>query len=205
MRTMIRDLRTASKWLRVINADRGKISPIVFPDELKYWEEKELCNFTLDSDSVDRIYCLDVLCPYFTEVFRLILRMQYKSRPLYVEVVLIDRVLTRKGNSTMILTYDIQRFLDSIIRSHKKREIILKRMLLDKINIQKSWGDVSSLEYLCYQTICKYRNELCIREEEIPRVVWNNICKTIEIQKIVERYERKVFDIYKSDVLTVLF
>lgn len=57
LRTGKRDIERASNWLRVINADRSKISPIV----LKYWEEEELCNFMLDSKSADRIYIVSML------------------------------------------------------------------------------------------------------------------------------------------------
>jgi len=42
--------------LQYHHADRGKSSPIVFLDEMKYWEEEEPHTFELNLDFIDCIY-----------------------------------------------------------------------------------------------------------------------------------------------------
>lgn len=89
------DHNTLGRWIPIINAKWSKITPIVFLNERKYWEEEELLDFTFDLNSVDCVYYLDVACYFLDEVFCMLLRTRYKHRLLYVEVILIDRQSVR--------------------------------------------------------------------------------------------------------------
>jgi len=166
------------------------VAVIVFPDEYKHWKGEELYNFYIEPYSVDRVYFCESAWIILSE-FRMLLKIQYKSRPLYVELLYTE---DENEIKVMILTYRIQRFIDSIVSDYGERENILKFMLDDDSNIQRSWDTDSSLKHLCCKTIYSYRYKCwgAFIDKIIPRIMWNKINDNIEMQKIKDTYERKI-------------
>lgn len=176
--------------LNRFNCKQYNIQTVIFPDENKYWKKEELYNFHITESSVDRIYFFATtwICTY---EFRILLRMQYKSNPLYVELL---NPRNENEKKIMILTYHIQRFIDSIVSDYGERDSILKFMLYDDKNVQKSWNIVSSLEHLCYEELYthKDKNWKTFKGKIIPISVWNRMNDNIEMKKIKDLYERKI-------------
>jgi len=169
---------------------RREIKVITFSDERKYWEsEEEMSRFLTESIDVDRIYYYAANGSISAPNICFLLRTHYRRRPLYVEIMYFDNRLIK---SSIILTYDTQRFMDSIISSYNERETIFKKVFNDDINIQRSWNNVSSLERLCCLTMGKYWNTLT-SVLSVPRLIRNSIDNTLQAQEIENRYERKIF------------
>jgi len=184
-------------WLNRLNEMLHNKDIITFPDELKQWKEEELHNFLIQHKSVDRVY-------FFANIkdieFRLLLRLRYKSRPLYVEAMYIDDFAIRK--SIINVSYDVQRFVDSIVCSYGERDTILDFMLYDKLEVQRPWSNVLRLEHLCQKTICSYgdtlRNDSSFKM--MPILIRNEIINHLDINKIENKDERKTIMINKVSI-----
>lgn len=186
----IKDCSSLEPLLNMVNNEWSNIKKITFPDEYKHWKGEELYNFYIEPYSVDRVYFCESAWIILSE-FRMLLKIQYKSRPLYVELLYAE---DENEIKVMILTYRIQRFIDSIVSDYGERENILKFMLDDDSNIQRSWDTDSSLKHLCCKTIYSYRYKCwgAFIDKIIPRLMWNKINDNIEMQKIKDTYERKI-------------
>ena len=76
----------------------------------------------------------------------------------FLRAMYSDDYATRK--SILIVSYDVQRFVDSIVCSYGERDTIICFMLYDKLGVQRPWSNVLRLEHLCQKTICSYGDKL---------------------------------------------
>lgn len=211
-----------AEYIRLANVGRRNIERIIFPDEVKHWqdndkdeeekdprwiEENLLCDFLIDSDSVDRVYYFDRNFRCGMDEFRLLLRTYYKSKPLYVEIIDFKHkkngIVYQIGNlckktTVMIFTFNIQRFVDFVVGSYLYRYEILESIQNDVSVTDASWiaCDVTlpSLRNLCYRTILNYKDRIWpVVHLRTPPQICDDVYNAIEIQeRIADGYERKI-------------
>ena len=102
---------------KFISEHRSEFVTLAFPEERHHWTDEQLCNFSIDSKSVDMVYY--ILKKDSMHELCMLLRMHHESRPLYVEILYSDNGTEATERNTLqssiILTYSVQRFLDHIV------------------------------------------------------------------------------------------
>ena len=182
----IQDNKNLIKWLNLLNEMQYSNEKITFPDEIRHWEEEELRYFCINFESVDRVYFFKNI---MDKEFRLLLRVSYKSKPLYVEAIYSDHFTIRK--SITIVTYDAQRFVESIVFSYGKRDVILYFMKYDKLKVQRNWNTVIRLEDLSRIVSSNQINRFSNDNTMIPKIIYNEMINYPKIKKIENKIERR--------------
>ncbi|ROT83529.1 hypothetical protein C7M84_023297, partial [Penaeus vannamei] len=118
---------------------RDEFAVLTFPDHEKtLWTDEELLDFRIEPDSVDLVYY--TLGKRGTCDLCLLLRMQYKSRPLYAEILYFDNAADANVEraalqSSIVLTYSVQDFIDSVVSCYEYRE----EYILDSDRWSEEW------------------------------------------------------------------
>lgn len=106
---------------------RNEFAVLTFPEhEKELWTDEELHNFRVEPDSVDVVYY--TLGKRGTCDLCLLLQMQYKSKPLYAEILYFDNAANANveraaHQSSIALTYSVQDFIDSVVACYEQREV----------------------------------------------------------------------------------
>jgi len=106
---------------------RDEFAVLTFPDHEKtLWTDEELLDFRIEPDSVDLVYY--TLGKRGTCDLCLLLQMQYKSKPLYAEILYFDNAANANveraaHQSSIALTYSVQDFIDSVVACYEQREV----------------------------------------------------------------------------------
>nr|BDT62298.1 MAG: hypothetical protein [Penaeus semisulcatus majanivirus] len=165
----------------------------IFPDEAKDWKDEEVTKITFDKDRVDRVYYFMGFM-FDPVTFHIAFRTHYKSRLLYVEFFAFN-IFWRNVETMLILTYNAQRFVDTAVRSlHKDRDTILQHMLDDRVNVCRSWRNISPLKQLCSRTITDQKIDFL--SENIPRCIMDTLIEDEEISKIESDRARLIKEVY---------
>jgi len=220
----------SKKFEKIISEHRSEFVTLTFLDELRlYWTDEELRNFLFNSDKVLNIvyYVLSN-----NNDFCMLFRMNYKSRPLYVEIIYINNACeTRQMSklrgwkrfkmcalqSSIIVTYSVQRFLDHIVSNYdhkdiyscnwrnetwevEDRDFIYENILVCRAieggnidAIKRSWSHLSSLQQLCRGVVSANRETLWndSTQMDIPVFVGREIQEYIFTK---DRRERKLLN-----------
>nr|BDT61955.1 MAG: hypothetical protein [Penaeus monodon majanivirus A] len=184
------NVEKAIEWINTRLYRNGKV--YIFPDEAKDWKDEEVTKIAFDKDRVDRVYYFMGFM-FDPTTFHIAFRTHYKSRLLYVEFVTLN--LDCHDETMLILTYNAQRFVDTAVRSlHKDRDTVLQHMLDDRVNVCRSWRNISPLKQLCSRTITDQKIDFL--SENIPKCIKDTLIKDEEISKIESKRARLIEEVY---------
>jgi len=170
------------------------------PCEKSLWEDKELDNFNIDLEKIDRLYYIyyaEEEMGWYGEKFRMTARMDYKGRKVYFELVANCDYMGFDG--IIFVCEDADLFMKIIITDKYQINLIYQSLREDGIQVEElTEYDVCShfqkhnapmLKFLCHLTIYKNKNLLEASFLQLPKLLEKSVKSFTQTMEAKEDYD----------------
>ncbi|XP_069957189.1 uncharacterized protein [Cherax quadricarinatus] len=168
------------------------------PWEMDLWGEGELQRFKVDLEKMDHLY--DIHCSSGGD-YGLLLRMAYKGRPIFVEMVGYCSIsdLDPYVGGYMYITFNANLFANIIRERRYNKDHILSLLQKDGYCIPNResdfspvnlWQNPPRLMFLCHLTIRTHKDHLKHYPEILPRSLTESLNEFINISEAIEDYNK---------------
>ena len=169
------------------------------PWEMRNWMEDELDNFRIDYRKIERVYYIHFRDGYFSQDYKLIARMIYKSQSLYIAMgATYDRKegFSRYGGGRIYVSRDAHMFMNTVLdeRFLYVMNRIYESLMVDGIDaVWKSRYDTAwrkkmatnppMLTFLCHSSIV---------ERQMPREYYSNVLPKILVDSVDDHKKTQI-------------
>jgi len=170
------------------------------PWEKTLWEDKELENFNIDLEKIDRLYYIyyaEEEMGRYGEKFRMTARMDYEGIKVYFELVANCDYMGFDGR--IFVSGDADLFMEIIITDKYQINLIYQSLREDGIQVEElTEYDVCShfqkhnapmLRFLCHLTIYKNKNLLEASFSQLPKPLEKSVKSFTQTMEAKEDYD----------------
>ena len=184
------------------------------PFECNEWDYKELQEFEINTEIVDRIYYINASTGY---CYQMITRMDYNFTPLYVEIVAICCCIGFRchGAGFIFVSRDANLFMKLVLSPllERTKARIYKSLAEDSISMEMEEEEdkystysreirktLPTLKYLCHEAVYLNREILRRYSSVLPKILIKSVDEFIKTNDAILAYEddycKKLFSVF---------
>jgi len=173
------------------------------PWEKTLWEDKELENFEIDLEFVDRLYYIYYATKNagtkLEEAFQIVARMDYKGRKVYFELLAICTFwgFMIAGGGLIFVSEDPNLFMKLIMTNKHPSDLIYQSLREDGIRVEEPTEyDVCcrlqrsppTLKLLCHLEMYNYKNLFEASFSELPKTLGESVKSFMQMMEAHKAY-----------------
>lgn len=170
------------------------------PWEMASWDQKELMNFSVDADDIDRLYSLD--CneegDYSEGNYYLVARVRHGDRHIFVELIAScdSTGFECQGGGELYITANPNIFYNVVAQRLSNHEAVLASLVEDGYSIVPqtnaascpvtSWHNPPRLMLLCHEAVRDNKQRLAHYSDVLPKSLTDSIHEFIQVWEAME-------------------